>query len=151
MVMIISRHFLLMENDSAQRLWKFPLAGGKPTCIMKNVDSIGYHCWINKDSVAIFVLTKPAFTLELVNIYTQNTFVVADSIGRCIQMRDGNLWFTTKAGHFQNVYEYSLKSKTAYIKGMIESEDYCFRGKYEVWSVSDHAIISGFMNSKLGA
>ncbi len=142
---------VMVEKDSAQRLWKFPLAGGEPTCIMKNVDSIGYHCWINKDSLAIFVLTKPSFTLQVVNINSQKPKIIADSIGRCMRMRDGSLWYTTKAGHFNNVYEYSLKSKDPYIKGMIESEDYLFRGKYEIWSISDNAIISGYMNSKTGA
>ena len=142
---------VMVEKDSTQRLWKFPLSSGEPICIIDKIKEIGYHCWINKDSVAVFVLTKPAFTLQIVDIHTQKTFAVADSIGRCLRMRDGNLRFTTKAGHFQNLYEYSLKSKTAYIKGMIESEDYFFRGKYEVWSVSDNAIITGFMNSKLGA
>ena len=33
---------------------------------------------------------------------------------------------------------------------MIESEDYCFY-KNEIWSCSDNAIVSGYMNSKLGA
>jgi len=142
---------VMVEKDSAQRLWKFPLTGGEPTCIMKKVDSIGYHCWINKDSIAVFVLTKPSFTLQIVNINSQKIKVIADSIGRCMRMRDGNLWYTTKAGHFNNVYEYSLKSKTPYIKGMIESEDYCFYGKYEIWSLSDNSIVSGYMNSKAGA
>ena len=49
---------VMVESDSAQRLWKFPLAGGEPTCVMKNVASVGYHAWINKDSVALFILTK---------------------------------------------------------------------------------------------
>ena len=142
---------VMVEKDSAQRLWKFPLNGGEPTCIMKNVDSIGYHCWINKDSVALNVLTKPAFTLQIVNIHTQKRIVIADSIGRCMRMRDGNLWYTTQAGHFHNVYEYSPKSKTSYIKGMIESEDFLLIGKYEIWSLSDNSIVSGYMNSKAGA
>ena len=142
---------VMVEKDSAQRLWKFPLAGGAPLCIMQNVKEIGYHCWINKDSAALNVLTKPAFTLQIVNIHTQKTFVGADSIGRCMKMRDGNLWYTTKAGHFWNVFEFSPKSKTHYIKGMIESEDFLLIGKYEVWSISDNSIVSGYMNSKAGA
>lgn len=141
---------VMVEKDSAQRLWKFSLAGGVPICIMKNVDSIGYHCWLNKDSIAVFVLTKPSFTLQIATVNSQKRRVIADSIGRCMRMRDGNLWYTTKAGHFWNVYEYSLKSKTAYIKGMIESEDYCFYGK-EIWSCSDNTIVAGYMNSKAGA
>ncbi|MBI3501804.1 MAG: PD40 domain-containing protein [Bacteroidetes bacterium] len=142
---------VMVEKDSTQRLWKFPLVGGEPICIMDKEKEIGYHCWINTDSVAINVLTKPAFTLQIANIHTQKTSVIADSIGRCMKMRDGNLWYTTKAGHFNNVYEYSPKSKTSYIKGMTESEDFLLRGKFEIWSLSDNSIVSGYMNSKAGA
>jgi dipeptidyl aminopeptidase/acylaminoacyl peptidase len=142
---------VMVEKDSTQRLWKFPLAGGPPLCIMKNVDSIGYHSWISKDSVAVHVLTKPAFTLQIVNITTQRPKVIADSVGRCMRMKDRNLWYTTQAGHFNNVYEYSFRSKTSVLKGVIESEDYLFKGKNEIWSCSDNTIVSGYMSSKSGA
>jgi WD40 repeat protein len=144
--------FVSVELDSTQRLWKYMpwYKAEMLVCLMDKIKMIGYYCWLNKDSVAIFVLTKPAFTLQIANIHTQKTAVIADSIGRCMRMHNGNLWYTTKAGRFWNVYEYSLKSKTSYIKGMIESEDFCFY-RNEIWSVSDNALISGFMNSKAGA
>ncbi len=141
---------VMVEKDSTQRLWKFPLVGGEPTCVMENVKQVGYHCWLNKDSIAFFILTKPAFTLQIANIHTQKTSIVADSIGRCMKMRDRNLWYTTKAGHFWNVYEYEPKTKKSYIKGTIESEDFCFY-KNEIWSCSDNTIVSNYMNSKIGA
>ena len=142
---------VMVEKDSVQRLWKFPLAGEPPVCIMDKVKEIGYHCWVNKDSMAMNVLTKPAFTLQIANIHTQKTFVIADSIGRCMRMRDGNLWYTTKAGHFWNVFEFSPKAKISYIRGLIESEDFLLIGKYEIWSLSDNSIVSGYLNSKAGA
>ena len=152
---------VMVENDkdSVQRLWQFPLSplqGGDTkcggcACIMKNVDSIGYHCWINKDSVAVFILTKPSFTLQLVNIHSQKATIVADSIGRCMRMRGKALWFTVKSGHFNSVYEYSPGSNSAFLKGIIESEDYCFHAKDQIWSFSDNAIVLGYMNSKAGA
>jgi len=142
---------VMVEKDSTQRLWKFSLTGGEPSCIMKNIDSVGYYCWINKDSVAVHILTKPSFTLQLADIHSQKAIVIADSIGRCFRMKDNTFWFTTKYGHFDNVYEYNLKSKTSYIKGVIESEDFCFYGKSEIWSCSENAIVSGYMNSKSGA
>ncbi|HEY4799753.1 MAG TPA: hypothetical protein VII99_11800 [Bacteroidia bacterium] len=141
---------VMVEKDSIQRVWSFPLKGGAPSCIMQNIKEIGYHCWINKDSIALNVLTKPAFTLQIADIHTQKAFVVADSAGRCMRMHDGDLWFTTSAGHFHRLYEYSPRSKTSYIKGIIESEDFCFY-KNEVWSCSGNTIISGYLNSKLGA
>jgi WD40 repeat protein len=142
---------VMVEKDSTQRLWKFPIGGGSTACVMNNVKQIGYYCWINKDSVAVYILTKPVFTLQIANIHTQTTIVIADSIGRCIKMQNGNLWYTTKAGHFWNVFEYSLKSKHSSFKGIIESEDFLLRKNNEIWSISDNSIVSGYMNSKLGA
>lgn len=142
---------VMVEKDSAQRLWKFPITGGEPVCIMKNVPAIGYHAWINKDSVALFVLTKPAFTLQIMNINLQKPSFVADSIGRCMRMKNGKLWFTVKAGHFHNVFELSFSDKKATLIGILESEDYCFYSKDKVWSVSENSILAGFMNSKDGA
>ena len=37
------------------------------------------------------------------------------------------------------------------MKGIIESEDYCFHAKDQIWSFSDNVIVSGYMNSKAGA
>lgn len=72
-----------VEKDSAQRLWKFPVGGGEPVLVMKDVDSIGYHCWINNDSLVMFILTDP-FTLQLVNVKTQKCSIVSDSIGKSL-------------------------------------------------------------------
>lgn len=141
---------IMVEKDSAQRLWKFPLKEGAPVCIMDKISSVGYHSWINKDSLAIFVLTKPSFTLQIATIHSQQATVIADSIGRCMRMKEKNLWYTTKSGNFQNVYSYDLKLKTSSLKGMIESEDYLFY-KNEIWSCSENSIVSGYMNSKTGA
>lgn len=142
---------VMVERDSTQRVWKFPLKGGIPVCIMDKVKQIGYHCWINNDSLAIYVLTKPVFTLQIVNIHTQQSIVIADSIGRCIRMHEGNLWYTVKTGRFWNVFEYELKTKKSHIRGIIESEDFWLWGRNEVWSLSESSIVSGFMNSKTGA
>ncbi len=141
---------VMVEKDSAQRLWKFPIAGGAPVCIMQNVKEVGYHSWINKDSVALFILTKPSFTIQLANIATQKASVIADSVGRCMRMKDHLLWYTTKLGVLNTVYEYHPKLKKSVLKGVIENEDYCFYGK-SVWSCSDNSIVSGYMNDKSGA
>jgi len=61
---------VMVEPDSVQRLWKFPLKGGAPSLVMDKVDSIGYHCWINKDSLALIMITEPP-TLVTVNTKTQ--------------------------------------------------------------------------------
>ena len=82
---------------------------------------------------------------------THAATLVADSVGRCMRMKNGNLWFTTKSGRFNNVFELSFKTKVATLLGMQESEDYCFYNKNDVWSISDNSVVSGFMNTALGA
>jgi hypothetical protein len=72
-----------VEKDSAQRLWKFPVGGGEPVLVMNDVDSIGYHCWINNDSIVMFILTDP-FTLQLANVKTQKCTIISDSIGKSL-------------------------------------------------------------------
>lgn len=142
---------VMVEKDSAQRVWKFPLAGGAPICVMPNVKEVGYHAWINKDSMAAFILTKPSFTLQVFNISVQKPSLVADSIGRCMRMKGGKLWFTTKAGPFNNVFELSFRTRQATLLGIIESEDYLFYTNGDIWSLSDTSVVSGFMTDKNGA
>lgn len=142
---------VMVEKDSTQRVWKFPLTGGgEPACVMTDVKAVGYHCWINKDSVAVFILSKPSFTLQLADIHTQKTTVIADSLGRCMRIKDHELWYTTKFGIVNVVFAYNTRSKKSVFKGEIESEDYCFY-KNDIWSCSENTIVTGYMNSRLGA
>jgi len=48
-----------VEKDSAQRLWKFPIAGGKPLLVFKNIDSVGYYCWMSQTETLLFLLGNP--------------------------------------------------------------------------------------------
>ena len=123
-----------VEKDSSQRLWKFPLAGEEPLLVMKEVDSIGYHCWINKDTLALFILTKP-FTLQLVDIKTQKPTIVADSIGRCMQKINKNIMlFIRKSSQQEGVImELDLANlRTSKIRcyslTLPGSEDYVYNG-----------------------
>ncbi|MCE3277912.1 MAG: hypothetical protein K0S44_103 [Bacteroidetes bacterium] len=81
---------VMVEPDSTQRLWKFPIKGGAPSLIMDKVDSIGYHCWLDSNNVALFLITNP-FQLVFTNIRTQNsTYVVRDTIARGMNLITNN-------------------------------------------------------------
>ncbi|MFI5150724.1 MAG: TolB family protein [Bacteroidia bacterium] len=54
-----------VEKDSAQRLWKFPLKGGPPVLVFKNLDSIGYYCWLNESGLYLFILGNPERVIEV--------------------------------------------------------------------------------------
>ncbi len=86
---------IMVEPDSTQRLWKFPIHGGEPILVMKDIDSIGYHCWITKDSLAMIMITQPP-TLEVVNVRTQKHSLLVSNAGRCITSVSQTLFFVQK-------------------------------------------------------
>jgi len=77
---------VVVEKDSTQRLWKYNFGAKDSSAqvILPKLDSIGYYCWINKNSLALFKLTEPP-TLLLADVKTGHYDVLAKNIGRCIQ------------------------------------------------------------------
>ncbi len=76
---------VMVEEDSTQRIWKYPLYGhNTPMTMMQHVDSIGYYSWFYKELLAYFKITDPP-TLEIVVTDRQKPQVVAENIGRCIR------------------------------------------------------------------
>lgn len=74
-----------VERDSTQRLWKFPLAGGEPSLVLTKIKNVGYHCWIDNNRVALFILPEP-FTLQIADVNSEALQLIDDSIGRCTQL-----------------------------------------------------------------
>jgi dipeptidyl aminopeptidase/acylaminoacyl peptidase len=72
---------VMVEKDSTQRLWKFPVKGGEPVLVLKDVDSVGYYAWINMDSLIVFLLTEPA-SLNLVSLKEQKPELLVKNPGR---------------------------------------------------------------------
>ncbi|MBL7891512.1 MAG: PD40 domain-containing protein [Bacteroidia bacterium] len=135
-----------VEKDSAQRLWKFPVNSGEPTLVTANVKNVGYHCWINKDSVALFILPEP-FTLQIANITTEKTTIIDDSIGRCTQktQKHNAITYTTKDTSkqaFIHLYKLDKRpSKTIFDLAMKKFKAYKTAEDY-VW-YSNNTLIMG--------
>ena len=72
-----------VESDQAQRLWKFPLAGGEPSLVLTDVKPVGYHAWLDANTLALFVLGQPA-TLQIADVRTGKAEVAARNIGRSL-------------------------------------------------------------------
>lgn len=88
----IKDHFSVVRieaDGSTQTLWLYPdNQSNKGYRVLKKLGNIGYHCWINEDSVALF-LTGTPHTLAIAQLSTGKTEVIADDIGRCLKY-DGN-------------------------------------------------------------
>jgi Tol biopolymer transport system component len=78
-----------VEADKIQRLWKFPLKGGPPTLVLENVKPVGYHLWLDENTLLLYILGEPA-TLHRADIRTGKAQKVADDIGRSLQRVPGS-------------------------------------------------------------
>ncbi len=72
-----------VEADGTQRLWKVGLDGGTPSLVLAGVKPVGYHAWVDADTVALFVLGSPA-TLQIADIRSGKAEIVARGIGRSV-------------------------------------------------------------------
>lgn len=75
---------VVVERDSTQRLWRYPIAGGAPSLVLADVKPVGYHTWLDASTLGLFVLGEPA-TLRIASTATGTAAVYAEDIGRGLQ------------------------------------------------------------------
>jgi len=119
-----------VEADGTQRLWMFPLFGGKPTLILEKIKPVGYHVWVDRQTLMLFVLGEPA-TLQLVDLKTQKAEIIADNIGRSLHRvpRQHKISFVRKLSDQQWViqaFDTETRAITSLIKTLPGSEDYAW-------------------------
>jgi Tol biopolymer transport system component len=122
-----------VEADGSQRLWKFPLAGGQPTLILEKIKPVGYQAWIDKNTLALFILGASGHpsTLQLVDVPTEKAEVIAESIGRPLRRmpRQDKLSFVHKVSADEwLVKSFDLRTRqvATLIKTLPGSEDYAW-------------------------
>jgi len=119
-----------VEADNTQRLWKFPLDKVSPVLVLKDIKPVGYHCWIDQNTVALFILGQPN-TLQIVDVNTGKAEVLAQNIGRTLRLipKQAKLSFVHKVSNQEWLIE-SLDLKTRQISTVIKtlpgSEDYAW-------------------------
>ena len=62
---------VVVEKDSAQRVWNFNLNGTFKNIAHEGTDSIGYHTWLNSDTLLYYKLTNP-HSLRALNLKTND-------------------------------------------------------------------------------
>jgi hypothetical protein len=79
------QHFSVVrvERDSTQRLWAFTMKGVPVKPVLDSIKPVGYHAWLNADTVYVFVLGQPA-TLRQAEPARGTAAIVASDIGRSI-------------------------------------------------------------------
>ncbi|QDH80599.1 hypothetical protein FKX85_16745 [Echinicola soli] len=73
-----------VEEDSAQRLWLYPINFGEPELLYDDIEPVAYYAWFN-NIAAMNILGEPN---KLVYPYSrENVVELAENIGNCIQKR----------------------------------------------------------------
>jgi dipeptidyl aminopeptidase/acylaminoacyl peptidase len=119
-----------VEADGSQRLWKFPAAGGSPALVLEKIKPVGYHLWIDQDTLALFVLGKPN-TLQLVDLKTGKAEWVADNPGRILRRvpRQNKFSFVQKVSDQEwliKTFDLGSRSVATFIKTFPGAEDYAW-------------------------
>jgi dipeptidyl aminopeptidase/acylaminoacyl peptidase len=109
-----------VEADSTQRLWKFPLEGGEPVLVLKNIKPVGYHIWVDQNRVVLYILGTPNL-LRLVDTTTEKAETIAANVGRTLhKMPRGQLVsFAYKVSDDEFIIK-SLNVKTRKISPIIK-------------------------------
>ena len=119
-----------VEADGTQRLWKFPLAGGSPSLILEKIKPVGYHLWVDNDTLALFVLGKPN-TLQLVELRSGKAEVIADNPGRILRRmpHENKFSFVHKVSDQEwliKTFDLKTRSIATFIKTFPGVEDYAW-------------------------
>jgi len=94
-----------VDGDNGQRFYKFPVKDYTSASVVNGTDSIGYYCWLNSGSLAMFILGS-AMTLQVLDINKNERTLIASDVGRCIKLSNDQkkLMFVIK----QNENEWSI-------------------------------------------
>ncbi|NND32378.1 MAG: hypothetical protein HKN76_07270 [Saprospiraceae bacterium] len=83
------------DGTTPQVLWSYPLdSSDSGEQVIPEIDNIGYHSWINKDKVVLFLVGEPS-ELVLYDLRSNTVTNIAYNVGRCLKVdRKGNLLYT---------------------------------------------------------
>jgi hypothetical protein len=94
-----------VDSDTGQRLYTISLNDFSKAQLVKESDSIGYYCWLNDSSLAMFILGN-TMSLQVLNNKTSTRKWIASDIGRCMKLSPDKkkMYFVIK----QNEAEWSI-------------------------------------------
>jgi len=77
-----------VEADGTQRLWRFTLDGRDPELVLTAVKPVGYHAWVDDQTIALFILGTKS-SLQIADTRTGNANSFVPGINRSIQRIPG--------------------------------------------------------------
>lgn len=83
--------------EQRQRLWEINLQNQQEQVLFKSIEPVGYHAWIDHETVALFILGE-SFDLHVARLTSEHSTLLARNIGRTLLRHPltGELLFVDK-------------------------------------------------------
>jgi hypothetical protein len=118
---------VVVEKDSAQRVWTFSMNGKFNSIVHAGTDSIGYHTWLNEDTLLYYKLTEP-HSLRVLNIKTNDDHWLCDHPTRAfkkINRSSAFVYALKDSVHTEfRIYNPTLRESTLYTTYPTSTEDF---------------------------
>ena len=156
-----------VDTDNGQRFYNLPIEKTTFARHIGGTDSIGYYCWMNDSSLAMFILGD-AMTLQVLNLKNNQRTLIASDIGRCMKLSPDKkeLYFVIKQNENEwGIFQMNISSgeKKKVVATLPGSEDFAFlpdgsllmgkQGKlfqYEPSKGGDWKEIADFSSTQIG-
>ncbi|ELR70260.1 hypothetical protein C900_03945 [Fulvivirga imtechensis AK7] len=120
--------YIRLDTNGMQRLYRHSYESQKPEVLLEDV-KVGYHCWLDDNTLAAFVLGEPP-SLQLCYVKSQNCTPKRKNIGRSLHKipdskaisfihKDSTPWQIMS-------YDLSIGTFSPIINTLPESEDMCW-------------------------
>lgn len=126
---------IIQRDNGQQDLSKYPIDGGAPEVLI-NTLTVGYHAWINPESLLLFVLGD-TITLHQYNLTSKKDVIIAKRVGRSLR----NIPKTASISFVQKVSESDWQIKRLNADGSIETITSTLPGKEDLTWTPDGKII----------
>lgn len=123
---------VVVEADSAQRVWNMGFDGSFMKFASDVTDSVGYHSWLNADTLLYYKLTEP-HSLHALHVRTGKDVWICDQPSRAFKKIEGSSQFiyaikSENAMEFR-VYKAATKESRVYARYPSANEDFVWHSE----------------------
>jgi MarR-like DNA-binding transcriptional regulator SgrR of sgrS sRNA len=134
---------VVVEKDSSQRVWQYNLDGTFSKILFPEIDSIGYHTWLNEDSLLYYKLTD-SHSLRVVNTKLQDNWL-ADKPTRAFKKMQTAHQFMyglkqDSVIHYR-IYNTNLRESQLFAVHKSTSEDFIWHPEFGLLKSEDSNIL----------
>jgi hypothetical protein len=124
---------VVVEKDSAQRVWKFNLDGTFNSIAHNGTDAVGYHTWLNNDSLLYYKLTNP-HSLRVLNLKTNEDVWICNNPCRAFKKIGNSSQFIyaikDSASVVFRIYNPALRESKIYTTYPSANEDFIWHSEF---------------------